>query len=700
MAIDLTQSFDSAQKRINALVTFNEVSKSEKKLKKSKGNSASKSVDAVATQLNKISEQQKRYQRNTPTSFEELINLISLINGSGLDTVTFLRKKLLEASVKIEPEVRKILSEQAIKALGCSQEQTFKGYSRANLELNPLSTLPVGEGIYVPIQSLDFGNLLKLTPTSKPGSFLYERDEPSVQPGTYRNYDGKKPFPMNKELNLRTNQDNVGKSFKTDFGKYYKGSSGRDLFDYEFVRNNEFGVTQDCYRFALISNETDEQGLNNVSKFLQDYYSTIKLLDSADFGAALVNKISGAINIQSNISSEEITQQSKFTLILQRILGLCFDNRREIDVSGISKIGELDGVDETFFEFTEVDLRNIDLEVSNVQNGVIQLKDCDNILLPVDYETINNQLQEFRNTLSGQTTEEQVSSLEKILDSIYQNPDWKPLLPSNVDARIAINKNILQQIPLALASAVLSPKVLLPIFVLMKVVERNSITTYNSYITEANSIIQSGQTFTGQINNIVNNSIDFLQVFRKFNIEVVSKIGAIYLKTLYLLLKKDILQLITLIIRDIRKSKSNKRLKIIQSVLQILEAVLIISQLVNDYRRCKSLVDNILLLLNLISTASGLTLADIPAPILALRGLLPGTDPNRSTINTIQFLQELGIPTGTLPDGSPNLMLLYNLSSNKGVDQENSENGKTEVTLDARCLGDPTKCIKFVGLNY
>jgi hypothetical protein len=44
---------------------------------------------------------------------------------------------------------------------------------------------------------------------------------------------------------------------------------------------------------------------------------------------------------------------------------LCFDDRREIDVSGVAKVAELDGVDDSFFELNEIDLRNIDSEISN-----------------------------------------------------------------------------------------------------------------------------------------------------------------------------------------------------------------------------------------------------------------------------------------------------------------------------------------------
>ena len=86
------------------------------------------------------------------------------------------------------------------------------------------------------------------------------------------------------------------------------------------------------------------------------------------------------------------------------------------------------------------------------------------------------------------------------------------------------------------------------------------------------------------------------------------------------------------------------------------------AQLINDYRRCKSLLDNILVILNLIGqipvpspTGSGFVplKTEIPLPLLALSSLLPGYSPERASINAIELLQGLGVPTGTLPDGSP-----------------------------------------------
>ena len=701
MAIDLSQSWGSAKSRTKAVVAFTKASAGAKELKSSAANSESKSINSNSTQLDKIQEQQKRYLRNPPTSFTQLLDLIGLVSGSGSSTLDYLRRKLIETLVKIEPDVRKIISDEAIHVLGCSQEQTFKGFSVSNLNVNPLSTLPEGEGIYVPVESLDIANILKNSPESALGKVFYEAVEVNTEPGFLRPYGGKEPFPMNKELNQRMDSSNLGRSFYTEFGKYYQGTSGQPLFDFQYTKTNEFGVTQDCYRFALLDKEPltgdNEESGNNVGDFLIDYYSTLKLVDSVDITSSLINVLSGAISMKANLSADQITQNSKFYLLLQRILGLCFDSRREIDVSGISKIAELDGVDETFFEFTEVDLRSIDLNVTNIQNKVVEFEDCNNIKLPVDYENIVSQLIDFRSTLSGQTTEQQVESISSIIDSLYQNPEWKLFIPTNLNVEVAINKDVLNQIPIALAASILSPKVLLPIFVLLKVVEAEGISTYNQAVTSGNTFIQSGNTNLGGVNNIVNNSIDFLKLFRTFNIQVVSKIGAIFLKTLYKILEKDIINLLFFINQDIVRSRVLKKYTIITSLLQILNYYLIISQLIDDYRRCKSLVNDILLLLNLISQSTGLTTDDIPAPLLALSAFLPGTDPNRSTINTIEFLQELGIPTGTLPDGSPNLMVLAQLAGFKGADKENSENGKVETTIDAKCAVNPAFCSKFVG---
>lgn len=678
---DLNQGQIEVKNKISAIKNFAQVSNSEKKLKRSAGNSESQGIPDIASSLDNASKDQKRYLKPPPNSFDQVLEMIGLTSGNGSETLKYLKKKLLLTATKIEPEIKKIITKNAIKALGCSQEQTFQGFTSTFLELNPLNTLPVGQGIYVPIESMDISGMLKTTTDSKIGKVVYEKPNPNVLENVFKPYKGKVPFPMNKEFNNRLQGTFVTDSFNGEYGKYYQGVSNQDLFDFQYSPTNQFGVDQACFKVALISKVDSTLTVtggtvNKVIDFLEDYYGTIKLFDTTDFTAVMMNALSGAINIKANLTSDEISKQSQFMLILQRILGLCFDSRREIDVSGVSKIAELDGVDESFFELTEIDLRNIDVQISNIQNGVIELVDCDNVKLPVDYETIIDGLIDLRETENLSPALE-VNKIIAISDSLVQNPDWKVLLPTNLNFQV-FDEDFIKKIPLSVAGAVLSPKVLFPIFVLMQSLETNATNVYNSAVTSANTFTQSGNTIGNSVNNLINSNVDFLKTFKKFNIEMVAEIGAIFVTELFNILKKDLINLMKPIIADIGSEALKAKLQMIERLITI---ALIINQIVvgvKDYKKCKSLIDDILIILNLISSLAPPG-SKIPKVLLLLANFLPGTSASRASINTIEELQKLGIPTGTLPDGSPNLMLLFNLASNKGTKKESAQNGKIQA---------------------
>ena len=686
MPLDINSTQQSIQSKIDAYKTYREVSTSEKGLLGKLGNSASEATSQISSQLDKVSEFQKRFQRNPPNSMDQLLGFLGQTQGNGSATLKYLRTKILEAAAQIEPKMAGILKKETINALGCSVEQTYNGVSAESLSLQPIPLRPQQEGIYIPVNSLDFFSNLKQSPETNFGKIYYEKPDPSAD-SIFRPYGGPVPFPMNKQLFNMMTSDNAGRSFSQINGKNYLGKSDQPLFDLQYTNNNSFGVTGDYYRVFLID-RTDGTGniTNNVGQFISDYYSTIKIVDSVNIGAQIVNIISGAINYNAQVGFGEINNQSRFALIVQRILGLCFDDRREIDVSGVAKVAELDGVDDSFFELNEIDLRNIDLEISNVQNGIMEFEDCDNIKLPVNSEVLIDELIDFRNTESGNTVEQQVEILGQIIDSISDNPDWSLTAPANLNVKVSIDKNIIKKIPLAVAASVLTPKNLLPLYTLLSVVQSGATFTYNQAVTEVNETTESITSFGNQGaglgtqgSNIVNSGEDFLKKYKTFAIQIISQINAEFLQVLYEILKKDIVNLVSAIIGDISRSKLLKKYAII---LRLSQLALIVSQLVNDYRKCKSLLDNILLLLNLVGqglNANAPLRNEIPLPLLLLSSVLPGYSPERATINAIQLLQGLGIPTGTLPDGSPNLMLLYNLVTNKAADQEETENGKIEI---------------------
>ena len=688
MPLDINSTQQSIQSKIDAYKTYREVSTSEKGLLGKLGNSASEATSQISSQLDKISGFQKRFQRDPPNSMDQLLGFLGQTQGNGSSTLKYLRTKILEAAVQIEPKMVGILKKETINALGCSIEQTYNGVSAESLSLQPIPLRPQQEGIYIPVNSLDFFSNLKQSPETDFGKIYYERPDPSAD-SIFRPYGGPEPFPMNKQLFNMMTSDNAGRSYNQIIGKNYLGKSGQDLFDLQYTNNNSFGVTGDYYRVFLIDREDGTGNItNNVGEFISDYYSTIKIVDSVNIGAQIVNIISGAINYSAQVGFGEINNQSRFALIAQRILGLCFDDRREIDVSGVAKVAELDGVDDSFFELNEIDLRNIDIEISNVQNGIMEFEDCDNIKLPVNSEVLIDELIDFRNTESGNTVEQQVEILGQIIDSISNNPDWAITSPANLNVKVSIDKSVIKKIPLAVAASVLTPKNLLPLYTLLSVVQSGATYTYNQAVTEINATTEPITSFGNQAadlgsqgSNIVNSGEDFLKKYKTFAIQVISQINAEFLQVLYEILKKDIVNLVSSIILDVNRSA---KLKKYAMILRLVQIAIVLSQLVNDYRKCKSLLDNILLLLNLIGQAFPVS---IPLPLLVLSNLLPGTSPERATINAIEGLQAVGIPTGTLPDGSPNLMGLYSLIVNRANDKEEAENGFTVATPDPRSGG-------------
>jgi len=696
---DLASGWSGAKNRLGALNTFKEVSQNANDLLQKAGDNFSQASADISSQLNKIKEQQKRFQRNTPTSMDQMLDMISGTKGNSSASLKYLRKKMLEALTKMEPKAKEIVSTNAMKALGCSQEQTYPGFTLP--QINPISyiqNLPVNQGIYIPVKSIDFMGNLKIDPNSKIGKSYYEKPEPSTD-SVFVPYGGREKYPFNKMLNYRMKSSNVNKNYSTEYGSFYNGSSQQFLIDINYTKQDSNGVSGDFFRvFLLDRNGADSSNLNyntnKIKTFLNDYYSTIKIIDPVTITAALMNYISGCINISANFSYQRLSDDSKVELLLARIMGLCNDSRKEIDVSGVAKIPELDGVDDSFFEFTEIDLRKIEGRINNIQNGIVTFESCGSVNLPVNAETILDQIVEFSNSVSGNTSQQNVQAIENIIDTFAANPLWSPLIPKGVKVDIEINKNIIKDLPKAVASGILNPKVLLPIFVMLQIIEKTAKNTVNQTISSGNtviqsantsiqsgnSILQSGTTTGQQVNNVVEDAVDFFKKFKTFCIDTISAIKAEFLRVLFEILKKDILNLVNVIIADIQKSATLKKYTII---LRLIQLTLIVVQLVGDYKKCKPLLNDIINLLNLINSSFGG--GKIPTPLLFATKMLPGFSPERAAINVIEGLQKIGLPTGPMPDGSPNMMNQFLTTMIKGTDKEESENG----TIDAVVIVPP-----------
>jgi hypothetical protein len=522
--------------------------------------------------------------------------------------------------------------------------------------------------------------ILKTNPTSIVGKLFYEKPDPSPS-GVFKPYGGPIPFPSNKMLhNLTQNQ---GRTYEKIYGQYYNGKSGQNLFDLSYTNTNDLGVTGDYFRVFLINRDVSSQtvagvSINSVGQFINDYYQTIQPFNYRQVIASVLNLMTGAVSIKANIGFNELEESSKFSLLINRILGLCYDEKEQIDVSGISKIGELDGVDDSFFELTDVDLRNIELQIANIQRGVVTFEDCGNVELPVEVDEILSQLVDL-------SEENEVTESEKIIDSISQNKKWKLIYPNSVDLEVSVNRDFLKKLPIAIVSSVLSPKVLLPLSVMYYEIEKltknrinSAINDTNELISSVNSTLQEGTTFGQNVSSQINGAVDFVKKNKSFVTAVATRINVIFVEKLFEVLKFEIFNLVSGIVKDIQNTQITKKYAII---LRLVQVGYIISRFVTDYKKCKSLLDEISLLLSLIGQYNAANLFRIPSFLNLFAVLLPGYSPERATVNILEKMQKLGLPTGAGPDGSPNFMNLFTKSVVSGIDEEETENGKVETAV-------------------
>jgi hypothetical protein len=500
-AIDLNKEYDRVEGKIQSLETYKQVQQGTEQAVKGAQSSLEKIDSAITSPLDKITEQQKRFQRQATTQLDKLLNINQLLpenRTSGVtrsSTVSTIKSQFTEALNGIKSKLPEILQEEMIKQLGCSQEQTYESVIN-------------GPGLYIPVQSIDLFGVLKEEPNSKLGRISYEKDPIRVQ---------QNPFSMNRELYQRITQESV--SYDTLNGQNYLGLSQQNLFDIEYVTTDDNGNAGNFFKVNLKPRDVGEP---LISQFFVDYFKTIKIVDTKNIFLQLFQILFGAVSIDIKAGAGAIEDQLYWEKILNRILGLCFDSRTEIDVSGIAKIAPLDGVDDSFFELTDIDLREIESKLSQIKLGVVEYLDCTTVQLPLDINALFDAFSEILE-VGDDDAAGNLLVLDNSIDAIKKNKKW----PQIEEISLNIDNNIIKQLPVALYSAVLSPKVLLPFMLMVKSLESFA---------------------TGQSSSVVNevyNLRTFMDKFRVFNIEVMSKLSAEFIRILRNIIIIDLRNLLT-----------------------------------------------------------------------------------------------------------------------------------------------------------
>jgi hypothetical protein len=564
-------------------------------------------------------------------TIDELNKEINKANFGQLKTDTAknateaLRNTFIQTVNRTKERIQEVLTQETVSALGCSQEQNYNNNT----------------SLYIKVLSIDvFGKTLQNNPNTSPGQYIYE-----VKPFSPR----KQPFSFNRELYNRL--QNLGKSYKDEYGINFLGATAQELFNITYVKDpTPIGKPQlygDYYKVDLSPRVSGEK----VVDFLNDYYNSIDILNFNELYSNVLNLLTGAVSMKLKTGEDDLRKQTQFEKILQRILGLCFDNKQEIDVSGSGKLDPLDQIDDSFFVLSPREMVEVENKVKNILENVIQYRDCGTVLLPVNVDANLSLLDKLLNPDLDASNADRIA--QDLLNELAKNPDWKLRIPNSVDLSITINTEFLNLIPIAITNSLLSPKHLFPLMVMGKALQ-------NEYIDNIEDLE------------------DFIREFKRFIVNLTSKISAIFVEELVKQIRKNIKDLMQSIVQQTTNELLNKKAKIILASINL---ALTLAAAIEDYRRCKSIIDELQKMLQLASSIRNLTGGGVPPLINYLANLKPGMSATSLLTRFIEKLEDSGVPTGDLPDGSPNLGIVIQQGFNQSLMDEIAENGKTEVTI-------------------
>lgn len=639
MGLDLQNDYDKAKSKISAYKTTVENKKSD--LSKKREN-ATKSLDKKKSDVVKqISELEKSgttfsnklkndIKSEVKNQLEQLLDLFRETfppsENKALDSV---RRLFLEAAQNTKAQIKTILTEEIITTLGCSEEQSYED--------------KLGQDIYIKVSQIDLFKRLVLSPEDETAKYYYETKDSS--PGAI-------PYSLNRELYKRL--QNIGQSYETDYGTKYYGASGQQLFDIEYVQfypavnPTNFG---DYYKITL---NQQPNNTNTVADFLFDYYESIEILGLNTIFTEMLNQLFGGLDFELGISTDKLREEKKFDLVIKRIMGICSDPNKKIDVSGNAKLNDQDLIDDAFFEVSNQELRIIENDINNIVSGLVEFESCDNVKLPINTQAMFSSLDQV---ITENNPSNQIDLIEQALDELSTDPNWENLVPGigvNLNIKADIDLKVINQMAKVIYRTVLSPKVMLGFLIMVKALNNNLSQNLDDAFDDLNG---------------------FMKTFRKFNVNFIRRIFALYVEELFTIVKRDIKKLVDRIIQDIIKEAKNKQLQMYSSILY---ALLIVGEALVDFRNCKSVIDEILKLLNLALNQLNIGL---PTFALAASRLLSGISDTRAFANVIENLQKSGLPTGDLPDGSPNQMNNAFKNIINGMNKEQTENGKTEVYI-------------------
>lgn len=552
----------------------------------------------------------KRKKENKTDIFGDLMEIAEQFLSSGkkvensdrLFSKGKLKQHALISARKTSESGKEIVMDSVKKAFFAGD-----GICGTNLTLSGLN-------VTIKPEEIDIMNILTVDPTTSTGQIVYE---PII------NKTGEK---VNREL------------YSLFSGGTYQFDSNNNntLFSAQWSQSNQ--------EFTI----TDFNGLE-VETFFNDYYSTIELPDIQH-----ITKTAMLMTIQGDGSDNPLFNKGMNTInrLIKKLSAVCGSptNTNQLkNQNAVDMFNETDEDIESYFDFDDVEGIDLDDEDSRFRR-VLKFVDCDNLETPVNPSTIEDFVF-FTNK----------KPINELVDSTLGRTATQAYIDSGSDIpQINFNLNLMNlfilNLPKALISSLLTPKIFLPIIIVYKVIK--SIT---------------GQTINVKV---------LMKTLSKLFKTIISRLLWKFLQEFWGLVKIDLIAYVMKIVKKILKNKSKRYITILKALIAFL-----INVLQNEIDNCYALFSAVI---SAITTALSANVSlQVPGILLLLSKRLPGYSQDRAFMNIMERLDASGVKTGPIFGESNNIGTLVK-SIIDGHTEEEDQNSFIKISLEGGALPGPS----------
>jgi hypothetical protein len=300
------------------------------------------------------------------------------LKGNIIDVIT---RKLPE----IESKIKKTLKQDLKGYVSCGVNPSIPAWLRST-----------GSGVELKLSNIDFFETMKTDPNSDFGFLIFEDVLSGLNSTDFNTF-----LYSNIDLNKDVYTPNGGSP-----SPWGLSTTGTDIID---IRFSPVGTT---INNVVKINTNVNYDNKSLTDFNNDFIDSITLFGSPNNinGSKILNGIIDNLfgTVSSNIgkTKKQLKKEAEINEVLECIL-----NSDENDV-----------IDDSYFEFDNVQLTRIDIEVNNKRNGVRILETCGNLPteVPIDVLMDANKGLTASTITTGTTSpqEERVKAMTKAIDSI------------------------------------------------------------------------------------------------------------------------------------------------------------------------------------------------------------------------------------------------------------------------------------------